>query len=985
METKHILQRLAACAFCACAIASTPRAEEPAPAEPLLARVRQLTFDGRRSGEGYFSKDGCKLVFQSERQKDNPFYQIYVMDLIGGAVARVSPGFGKTTCAWLHPDGRQVLFASTHLDPAAKEKQKSELEERAKGAARRYAWDYDEQYDLFVCGMDGANPRRLAEATGYDAEGSFSPDGAKILFASNRHAYAEGAKLSDEDKKRLETDPSYFVDLYVMDANGANLTRLTDAPGYDGGPFFSPDGARICWRRFTPDGAKAEVWTADADGKNARALTSLNAMSWAPYFHPSGRYLIFTTNLHGFDNFELYLVDAEGKHAPVRVTTTPGFDGLPVFSPDGETLAWTSARTPKKQSQIFLAEWNHLAAMNALRLGMFDAPATAVARGKPTEKTTPAINEHDLRKHVEALCTEAMGGRLTGSEGEKLATEYAAERFKALGLAPGAPDGTYFQTFEFTAGVSRGEKCVLGESWEGRDGAAREYRDEKAWMPLGFSSSGVTEPSGVVFAGYGLVVPDAPGQKGYDAYVHLDVKDKWVLVFRFLPENLSPERRQHFARFSDLRYKAMLARDRGARGLLVVTGPTAQAKDRLPKLGLDAVVAGSSLPALAVKDEIAEAWFKACGEDLKKTQAAFDAGEPQMGFELKNLRLKAEIDLTKEKRTGRNVLARIVSGEKPSEAAVLIGAHIDHLGRGVEAYTLAKEDEKGKIHHGADDNASGVAALLEIAEHAAFLKQKGALALKHDLLFAAWSGEEMGLLGSAHYADAVGDRPEGKEPSKLQRSVAAYLNMDMVGRARPSLILNGFGSAEAWAGIVERCNAALGTPIVPLDDSYVPSDGTTFFLRGIPMLSAFTGSHPEYHTPRDTPETLNCSEAARIAVLMERIALDVAARDDRPVYVAAKKPENQGRAVMRAYLGTVPDYTAEVPGVKLSGVTPGAPADKGGLKSGDIIVELAGKKIENVYDYTYAIAALKIGEKVKVIVLRGDEKVTLEVVPGSRE
>lgn len=983
------LQHVSACLF-VCSLLSDAlllAADEPAPEprEPLLSRIRQVTFDGKRSGEGYFGADGRKLIFQSEREAGNPFYQIYTLDLADGALRRISAGTGKTTCAWLHPDGARALFASTHLDPKAREKQQAELDERAKGMQRRYAWDYDEFYDLYARTGDG-EPQALAPALGYDAEGSYSPNGKHILFASNRHAYAELDKLSGEDKKRLNIDPSYFIDLYAMDAGGGNIKRLTESPGYDGGPFYSADSSRICWRRFSPDGKLAEIWTANTDGSDARALTKLGAMSWAPYFHPSGQYLIFATNVHGFDNFELYLVDAAGKRDPVRVTTTAGFDGLPAFSPDGKTLAWTSTRTPKKQSQIFMADWDHGAAMLAL-----DQPVTTLTQAAPAqtmaaEATVPGILAPDVRRRVEILCTEAMGGRMTGSPGEKLATQYVAEQFKALGLVPAGPDGSFFQPFEFTAGVSRGEKCSMALKWDAREGAEAKTETVPAedWTPLSFSASGQAPATGVVFAGYGLVVPDGPGQKGYDAYVHLDVKDKWVLVFRFLPEALAPERRQHFSRFADLRYKAMQARERGAKGLIVVTGPTAQARERLPKLTLDAVMAGTSLPALAVKDELAAAWFKANGRDLKETQALFDTGEPQMGFELKQFVVSAELDLVREKRTGRNVLARLQAGEKPA-AAVLLGAHIDHLGRGTEAYSLAKEDEKGQIHHGADDNASGVAALLEIAEHCAQLKREGRLAMRHDLLFAAWSGEELGLLGSAHFAHALGDRKEGAASTPLQQNVSAYLNLDMVGRANPNLVLNGLGSASGWAGLLERANAPLGVPVTPLDDSYVPSDATTFFLRGVPILSAFTGGHPEYHTPRDLPATLNYPATAEIAKLFARVALDLAGREERLVYVAAKQPENQGRAVMRVYLGTVPDYASEVKGVKLSGVTKGAPADTGGLKAGDIIIEVAGKKIENVYDYTYAIAGMKAGEKVRIVVERNGEKVALEIVPGSRE
>ncbi|HEV2665310.1 MAG TPA: peptidase M28, partial [Blastocatellia bacterium] len=204
----------------------------------FLKNVRQLTFEGKRSGEGYFSQDGKWLIFQSEREPDNPFYQIYIMDLESGDTHRVSPGVGKTTCAFFRPNSDEVLFASTHHDPEAKAKQKAEMEFRASGKERRYSWDYDEQMDVFTCRRDGSGLKQLTDSPGYDAEAAYSPEGRKIVFCSLRHAPAG------------VTDPSSYGEIYIMNADGSDQQRLTSSPGYDGGPFFSPDGQRIIWRRF---------------------------------------------------------------------------------------------------------------------------------------------------------------------------------------------------------------------------------------------------------------------------------------------------------------------------------------------------------------------------------------------------------------------------------------------------------------------------------------------------------------------------------------------------------------------------------------------------------------------------------------------------------------------------------------------------------------------------------------------------------------
>ncbi|MBL8897813.1 MAG: PD40 domain-containing protein [Planctomycetes bacterium] len=331
----------------------------------FLSEVRQLSFEGRRAGESYFHREGQLLVFQSEREPGNPWYQIYLLDLESGETERISPGVGKTTCAWVHPDGRHVLYASTHADPRSKALQDEENAFRASGQQRRYAWDYDEHFELYAYDREKKETRRLTDARGYDAEGSYSPDGQWIAWSSNRAAYA--AALPPAEQERLAKDPAYFLDLYLMRADGTELRRLTDVPGYDGGPFFSPDGKQLCFRRFAPDGATAEIYTLELESGRERKLTALNAMSWAPFFHPSQEYLIFTTNRHGFANFELYLVDAQGRGEPVRVSSTPGFDGLPCFTPDGTGLAWTSNRTADQTSQIFVARWNHAAAQQALR------------------------------------------------------------------------------------------------------------------------------------------------------------------------------------------------------------------------------------------------------------------------------------------------------------------------------------------------------------------------------------------------------------------------------------------------------------------------------------------------------------------------------------------------------------------------------------------------------------------------------------------
>ena len=342
-------------------------AQSPLAERDFLTRIRRLTVEGRRAGEGYWSKDGRQLVFQSEREPGNPFYQIYLMDMASGDVTRVSPGIGKTTCSFINPETGDVLFASTHHDPRSKQFQDEELAFRASGKERRYSWDYDPEMELYARSAKTGTLRRLTNKRGYDAEASYSPDGQWIVFSSTRQAYER--PLSAAEQKQLETDPSYFAEIYIMraDADGSGPKRLTNVPGYDGGPFFSPDGKRIIWRRFDEAGLIADVRTMNLDGTDERQITDFGAMSWAPYIHPSGQYLLFASNKLGFENFEVFMVDIDGKKEPVRVTYSEGFDGLPVPSPDGTQLAWTSSRGGGREGQIYLAQWNHQKALEAIK------------------------------------------------------------------------------------------------------------------------------------------------------------------------------------------------------------------------------------------------------------------------------------------------------------------------------------------------------------------------------------------------------------------------------------------------------------------------------------------------------------------------------------------------------------------------------------------------------------------------------------------
>lgn len=929
----------------------------------FLTNTRQLTFEGRRSGEGYFSADGTKLIFQSEREPNNPFYQIYMLDLASGNSHRVSPGIGKTTCAFFRPNRDEVLFASTHLDPNARARQQAELEFRASGKERRYAWDYDEHFDIFTGKRNGSQLRRLTEAPGYDAEGAYSPDGNKIVFCSTRHAYPTN-KLAAEERKRLETDVAWFGEIYIMNADGSDQRRLTSTPGYDGGPFFSPHGERIIWRRFDESGVIADIFTMRLNGSDEQRLTDFGCMSWAPFYHPSGQYVIFTANKLGFENFELFLVDAAGSRQPVRVSDTVGFDGLPVFSPDGQKLCWTSGRTASGQSQLFLADWNHSSALAAI------SNSTPRSSRREEAHFSPSIITNDLQLQVEFLASDGLEGRMTGSAGARQAAEFIANYFRSAELSSVGTNQSFFQEFSFTAGVqviSNRNHLTVGDL---------NFVLEKDFRPLSFTANAQAEGE-VVFAGYGLVVPGKLGE-GYDSYAGLDVSNKIVLALRYVPEDVDSKRRAELNRYAGLRYKAMSARERGAKAILFVTGPNSPKPGELAPLSFDTSLAGSSIVAASVSTNMAAEILKSSGKDLKTLQTALDKEDPhaQATFAVKGTRVQIAAAVEHIKKTDRNVLASLPRDSEPTEY-ILVGAHYDHLGRG-EAGAMLRAGEENQIHNGADDNASGVAAVMELA--AAFASEYAAngTAFHRGIIFALWSGEEIGLVGSSHFAD---------HPPLPLSNIVAYLNFDMVGRLQENkLTLQGVGSSALWRKLIEKRNVAAGFNLVLQDDPYLPTDTTALYPKGVPVLAFFTGSHEDYHRPTDDPKNLNYSGLQRITQFAHALLSDLAKDREKPDYVKVERSTPAGgRENLRAYLGTIPDYTSEVAGVKLSGVRGGSPAEKAGLKNGDVIIEFAGQKIANIYDYTYALDAVKIGQPVQITIERDGKRVTMTATPEARK
>jgi hypothetical protein len=595
-----------------------------------------------------------------------------------------------------------------------------------------------------------------------------------------------------------------------------------------------------------------------------------------------------------------------------------------------------------------------------------------------------AAQQAPIRQHIETLASEKLDGRLTGTAGERLAADYIVSQLQRIGAKPVQGLSDFRQPFEFTSGNRDGGSSLGIKSENGGvTGAAaaavapggRAGSGVPGVRALSFSDNGEVEAP-VVFAGYGIVVPDSQ-DFGYDSYAALDVKDKIVLVLRYFPEDADQKTKGILARYSDLRYKAMAARQHGAKAILVVTGPRSPNAGELAPMTFDTAIAGSGIVAATITGEFAQRFFSAMKDKtLDSVQQSLDTGNPHVaGFDFPGLTASVRTVVVREKQEGRNIVAYLPATTPQAGITkpwVALGAHYDHLGHGNSGNSLARKEETGRAHPGADDNASGTSAVLAVAE--ALSKQPR----RRNVLLNFWSGEELGLLGSAAFA--------ARPPVPVDQ-LEAYLNFDMVGRMQDNrLAVQALGSSPAWSRILEQANIRAGFDLQLQPDPYQPTDVATFNQAGVPVLNFFTGSHADYHRPSDTADKIDYEDLDRIVAFATDIVGRLLGMDEPPAYAKFDQPTEAGsRAGVRVFTGTIPDYTSEVKGLLLGGVVGGGPAEQAGLEKGDVIVEIAGKTIANIYDYTYALELLKIGQPVKVAYMRAGKRVETQLTPAARK
>lgn len=566
-----------------------------------------------------------------------------------------------------------------------------------------------------------------------------------------------------------------------------------------------------------------------------------------------------------------------------------------------------------------------------------------------------AITKQEIYEHIKYLASDKLEGRYPGSTGGILAMNYLSKEFKTYGLTPYG-DSSYIQPFEMITGLQLGSGNTLELI---KDGESEKYEVETDWMPLSFTSNG-NMSGDLVFTGYGITAPDLK----YDDYEGIDVTGKIVVIITSSPTSTATN--NIFFQYESLYKKISKARDNKAAGIIMVTDYNTE--DILPKLVYSLASKSSGIPVIKMKRKYIENIFSDLGKDFKKIIHDIDDKPKPNSFQLKGWSLKANINVEQVKARTGNVLGYI-EGTDPvlKNEVVVIGAHYDHLGWGGENSLYEGRDKK--IHHGADDNASGTAGVLELAQKLSANKE----ALKRSVLLISFSGEEEGLIGSAYFSNS-------SIFSKL--NIVTMLNMDMIGRMEnDKLVINGTGTSSGWTKELDELNKKYNFTMSYIPDGYGPSDQSSFYSKNIPVLFFFTGLHPDYHRPSDTYDKINTEGEAKVVNYVYDLTMDICNADSKPDFtkVAESTEKKQETGPVRVYVGTIPDFSSSEEGYKISGVKEGSPADKGGMMAGDLMIKFGGKDIKNIYDYTAALGEHKPGEEVEVVVKRNGEELTLKI------
>jgi len=569
-----------------------------------------------------------------------------------------------------------------------------------------------------------------------------------------------------------------------------------------------------------------------------------------------------------------------------------------------------------------------------------------------TRTTSPQIEEKDIYFHLKYIASDELEGRRAGTRGAELASDYIAKQFKKFGLKPAGDKGTYFQYFDFVSDVKLGDSNFVSFKIN-KDEIKLNFKSD--FVPLSFSESGKIKGD-VIFAGYGITAPE----QNYDDYNGIDVQGKIVMLLKGTPDGYKAH--SPFEKYLPLRYKVSNAQSKGAIGIIFVD----PFSEKFEKFTYDYSAGKAGIPIIEVKSSIIDNILKTCGYDFKLydiVKRIYDSMKPN-SFTINNLSVEIQTDVRYVKSKVANVIGYI-EGSNPElkNEYIIIGAHYDHLGWGGQGSLVP---DTVAIHNGADDNGSGTAGLLELAEYLSHNRKN----LNRTLVFIAFTAEEEGTIGSGFYV---------KNPVFPLENTIAMINMDMIGRLKEDkLTIYGTGTSPVWNDIIEKLNSDFKFNLNLVKDGYGPSDHAQFYSKNIPVLHFFTGIHSDYHKPSDDYDKINYQGQKRILDFIAKLIFELDKAKGRPQFVKAEPQQRSARG-FRVTLGIVPDYSEEVQGMKVGDVRTGTPAEKAGIKPGDVIVKLGGREIKNIYDYTYALGDFNPGDEVEVVVLRGDEKLSFKV------
>lgn len=574
----------------------------------------------------------------------------------------------------------------------------------------------------------------------------------------------------------------------------------------------------------------------------------------------------------------------------------------------------------------------------------------------------PEIDSLELKSYITYLASDQLKGRFTGTKEMDLAAEYIALKFKEAGLTPYFK-GTYYQEFPFISGIELSKK----NSFTIKSGKKKfSYKLNSDYTPAPFSGN-VKVKGEIVFAGYGISAPKLK----YDDYDGLDVKGKIVMVMRYHPEYDNPH--SEFEEFASYRGKAATAKEKGAAGIIFFTPPSPKDdEDKLIKFVYDRAPGLKDFAVIHLKRDFASQILANAGFDAKKLQDSIYSSKKPVSFLLKNTSAEIVTGIDEINKTGKNVAGLIEgSDEKLKNEYIIIGAHFDHLGMGQEG-SLYRGSEP-QIHNGADDNASGTSGLIELAQKLSAERKN----IKRSIVIVGFSGEELGLLGSAYFAN---------NPPLDAEKYVTMINMDMIGRLNEekNLIVYGTGTSKSWKDILNELNKE-NFKLTFNDEGFGPSDHSSFYAKNIPVLFFFTGTHSDYHRPSDDAELINYTGLTQILNYVHSVTVTISNLETKPDYVnVPRKDGGRAMSAWKVYVGTIPDYAYNGEGLKITGASEGSPAQKGGMLAGDIMVKFGGRKINNIYDYVYALKEFVPGDIVEVEVKRGEELLTLSLTLTAR-